>query len=92
MKLSEKLIKAKARRIYFLIADEQASNYQEVTNTIELYNSGQINENRAIKKLKKIQAREKQLSNWACGISSKYFNNSDATKVKYVLEEIEKYI
>lgn len=92
MKTSEKLIKAKALRIYYIIAGKQAENYHDVTNTIEMYNSGQINENRAIKILKKIQASETQLSNWALGISSKYFNNSKTTKHKYVLDEIEKYI
>jgi DNA integrity scanning protein DisA with diadenylate cyclase activity len=92
MKLNEKLITAKARRIIRAMSDLQCDHYTQADKIICDYQEGKINENRAIKQLSKIKASEELISERMSNIATKYFGFTNTTKYRYVLDYVNQFI
>lgn len=92
MKLKEKLITAKARRIIREMSDLQCEHYTQAGEIMLDYNDGKINENRAIKQLSKIKASEELLSERIANVAIKYFGVTETTKYRYVLDYVNQFI
>lgn len=92
MKLKEKLITAKARRIIREMGDMQWEHYTQAGEIMLDYNDGKINENRAIKQLSRIKASEVLLSERISNIAVAYFGVTNTTKYRYVLDYVNQFI